>query len=296
MTALLALVLLLQETPEQAFQKVEAAVENAKSLKVLFTLSAASEVNTINRGTFCVDANSKSKLSADLRQRDGSRVPLWSEFDGTRLRAGYDARQLDVKVAAATARSNFNMYLSRLGIVGGAMIELEFLGGSQQRSGQEMTIDLKQVFAVGKLVDLGEGRNGTRILNYEFVTDFKPCPFTWAKIWYDAKTYALRRRESRWGFRGHDETIIEEYEFQGDAAASASAGGAKGSATAPAPAPTEAEQDVLFIRARLQVADEHLKKGRKQKAIDVLEDVLLSFPKHPLAPDVQRRLDAAKKA
>jgi Tfp pilus assembly protein PilF len=58
---------------------------------------------------------------------------------------------------------------------------------------------------------------------------------------------------------------------------------------------TEAEQDIRFIQARIQVAEEYLKNGRKQKAVDVLEDLILSFPKHSLIPEVKRLLEAAKK-
>jgi hypothetical protein len=291
MNVLLALALLLQESPEAAFKKIEAAVENTRSMKVLFTLSAVSEADVVNRGTFSFEGESKAKLSADLRMKNGERIPIWTEFDGKRMKSGFAGKELDFPCEGRQARNNFNMYLSRLGLFAGAIFEHGFwTGANSRKSDQTVTIDLKQMFGVANLIDLGEGRGGVRILGYEYTAAFKPCPFLSSKVWYDAKTYQIRRRESRWVFKGREEVIIEEYEYQPDGAA----GGAGKTATPATPAVSEEEQDVRFIQARLQVADEHLKNGRKQKAVDVLEDVLQSFPKSPLAPEVQRLLEAAK--
>jgi hypothetical protein len=293
MHVLLAIALLLQESPEEAFKKVEAAVEGARSVKVLFTLSAASDPGVVNRGTFSVDGDSKARMSADLKLKNGERLSIWSELDGKQLKSGLAGREIQLQVDGPAARGNFNMYLSRLGIFAGAIFEHGAWNSANGRAQkQAISIDLKQMFGVSKFTDLGEGKGGTRILSHEFSTAFKPCPFRWAKLWYDATTYRIKRREALWDFAGREESIIEEYEYEGEAA-----GGGGGKAVpAPAPVMTEAEQDIRFIQARIQVAEEHLKKGRKQKAIDVLEDVLLSFPRHALAPEVRRVLEAAKKA
>jgi len=89
---------------------------------------------------------------------------------------------------------------------------------------------------------------------------------------------------------GKEEILVEEYEIQLDE----EKGGVANGARPAGPIRSEAEQDVLFIQARLQVASEHLKKGNKQKAIDVLEDLALSFPKHALLPEIKRLLEEAK--
>ncbi len=291
MSMLLALALLLQDTPESAFKKIEAAVENARSMKLLFTLTAVSEADVVNRGTFSFEGESKAKVSADLRMKNGERIPIWTEFDGKRMKSGFAGKELDFPCEGRLARNNFNMYLSRLGLFAGAIFEHGFWSGANSRKpDQTVTIDLKQMFGVAKLLDLGEGRGGVRILGYEYTAAFKPCPFLSSKVWYDATSYQIRARESRWEFKGREEVIVEEYEYQADGAA----GGAGKTATPAPPAVSEAEQDVRFIQARLQVADEHLKNGRKQKSIDVLEDVILSFPKHALIPEVKRLLEAAK--
>jgi hypothetical protein len=291
MNVLLALALLLQETPEAAFKKIEAGVENARSMKVLFTLTAASEADVVNRGSFSFEGESKATLAADLKMKTGERVVISTEFDGKRIRSAFGGHEVSLACDGRAARSNFNMYMSRLGLFAGAVFEHGFwTGANSRRPDSPVTIDLKQMFGVAKLVDLGEGKAGTRVIGYEYAAAFKPNPFLSSKVWYDLRTYQIRRRESRWELKGREELIIEEYEYQADGAA-----GAGGKTPTPAaPALSEAEQDVRFIQARLQVANEHLKNGRKQKAIDVLEDVILSFPKHALIPEVQRLLEAAK--
>ncbi|HLY74228.1 MAG TPA: hypothetical protein VKU80_08930, partial [Planctomycetota bacterium] len=85
--------------------------------------------------------------------------------------------------------------------------------------------------------------------------------------------------------------LIEEYEVQLDEEKGSVASAGKGST----PAPSEAEQEVLFIQSRLQVAAQHLRNGNKHKAIDVLEDLTLSYPKHPLQAEIKRLLEEAKK-
>jgi TolA-binding protein len=43
------------------------------------------------------------------------------------------------------------------------------------------------------------------------------------------------------------------------------------------------------------VAESHLKSGKKDKAIEALEDVIQTYPKHSLVPEAQRMLEDAKK-
>ncbi|HLY12611.1 MAG TPA: hypothetical protein VKW04_25125 [Planctomycetota bacterium] len=292
MHAVLALVLLLQESPETAFGKVESSIEKAKSVRVLYTITPSSEPDNPSRGTMSFQGDSTMKLSADLRSPDGTRIALWTEFDKGKIRSSVAGHLVELSGEGRQVRQNFNVYLSRLGVCAGAMFEHGFWTGAS-KGGTGISIDLKQMFSVTNFAAIGEGKNGSRILSYGFSSAFKPMPFVWAKIWYDPATYRLLRREELWSYQGKEEVLVEEYEIQLD--------GDKGAApgvkapTAPAAPRTEAEQDVLFIQAKLQVAQEHLRNGKKAKAIDVLEDLVLSFPKHPLLPEIRRQLEEAKK-
>lgn len=290
MNLLLACALLLQETPEAAFKKIEAAIDRSKSVRVLYTLMPAAEPQNLSRGTMTLDGESKAKMSADLRSGGTTRVAIFTEFEGGKVKSSIAGHAVEVNGDGKAVRQNFNVYLSRLGIFAGAMFEHGFWSGAS-RSSKTVSVDLRQMFPLSEFVAVGEGPNGSKILSYTFTPVFKPMPFTWAKIWYDPRTYRLLRREQAWIKEGgKEEILVEEYEIQLDEEKGGTAGGGKTST----PARSEAEQDVLFIQARLQVANEHLKKGNKQKAIDVLEDLALSFPKHALLPDIQRLLEEAK--
>jgi len=65
------------------------------------------------------------------------------------------------------------------------------------------------------------------------------------------------------------------------------------------PAPEEKlSDDVIerkFIWARVAVAQDTLKRGDKKKALDILEDVLKSYPKHKDTEDVRKVLEEMKK-
>ena len=50
-----------------------------------------------------------------------------------------------------------------------------------------------------------------------------------------------------------------------------------------------------FIWARVAVAQETLKQGSKPKAIEILEDVLKSYPKHKDTEEVRKILEAMRK-
>jgi TolA-binding protein len=43
------------------------------------------------------------------------------------------------------------------------------------------------------------------------------------------------------------------------------------------------------------VAETHLSAGRKDKAAEILEEIIKTYPKHPNIPDARRLLDQAKK-
>jgi hypothetical protein len=55
------------------------------------------------------------------------------------------------------------------------------------------------------------------------------------------------------------------------------------------------ELERKFIQARVGIALETLKKGRKDKAIEILEDVVKSYPKHVETPAVKKMLEDLKK-
>jgi len=290
MNLLLACALLLQETPETAFRKIEAAIDRSKSVRVLYTLMPAAEPENLSRGTLTLEGDTKAKMSADLRSAGSTRVAIFTEFESGKIKSSIAGHSVEVSGDGKTVRQNFNAYLSRLGIFSGAMFEHGFWTGASQGP-KAVSIDLKQMFPLTDFVAVGEGANGSRILSYSFSPVFKPMPFTWAKIWYDPRSYRLLRREQAWNNgAGKDEILVEEYEIQLDEEKGGPGNGGK----TPATPRSEAEQDVLFIQARIQVADEHLKKGNKQKAIDVLEDLALSFPKHALLPEIRRLLEEAK--
>ena len=68
------------------------------------------------------------------------------------------------------------------------------------------------------------------------------------------------------------------------------------SAKAPAEEPLSNDQvERQFILARMAVAQDLAKAGKKDKAIEILEDLLQSYPKHVLTKDVRRQLDDLRK-
>jgi hypothetical protein len=74
---------------------------------------------------------------------------------------------------------------------------------------------------------------------------------------------------------------------------------APSASSVPLPPPKEQlsddEIDRKFIQARMAVAADLAKRGMKAKAIDVLEDVIQSYPKHVLTKDVKAMLEQIKK-
>lgn len=58
---------------------------------------------------------------------------------------------------------------------------------------------------------------------------------------------------------------------------------------------SDEELAIRFIRNRIEVAKEHVRSGRNDKAIDILEDVILSYPKHPETDSARLLLRFLKK-
>lgn len=293
MNLLLAVALLLDDSPQEAFNRIEAAIEGAKSVRVMFTLLHEGTPEELSRGTFTMEEDKKLRLAADLRMKGGGRLAFWSQYENQHIKAAIGTRPVEAQVDGKSARANFNVYLSRLGLFTGGIVDYEMWA----RGGAEpVKLDLKQLFGVTNFKEAGTGAGGTKVLSYEFNSAIKPVPFQWAKIWYDPRTYRLTRREVRWIYERQEDTIVEEYEVEIDGGKPAASVGPDRAAPGPAgPPKTEAEQDLLFIQAKIQIAREHLKNGNSKKAVDVLEDLLLSFPKHALAPEIRRLLDEAKK-
>ena len=284
MSLLAVLVLLLQETPQETFNRIESAIEESKTVRVMFTLMPSGSPEELSRGTFTMEGSEKLRLAADLRMKDGNRIAFWSQYENQRIKSSIGPLNAEAAIDGKTARANFNVYLSRLGLFTGGIINHEVWS-----RGAGAKIDLKQLFGIINVAAAGNGAGGTKVLTYEFKSAVNPIPFQGARLWYDPRTHLPTRREVRWTYKDKQETIVEEYEIQGD--------GDKPAAgkTPTGPPKSEAEQDVLFIQAKIQIATEHLKNGNKPKAVDVLEDLLLSFPKHALAPDIKRLLEEAKK-
>jgi thioredoxin-like negative regulator of GroEL len=57
----------------------------------------------------------------------------------------------------------------------------------------------------------------------------------------------------------------------------------------------DADLEPMFIKAKLSVAEHHIRLGKKEKAIEVLEEVIKTYPKSPLIPEAQRLLEVARK-
>ncbi|HLY73568.1 MAG TPA: hypothetical protein VKU80_05570, partial [Planctomycetota bacterium] len=182
MNTLFALVLLFQqESAETAFKKIEAGIERANNIRVLFTVTPASLPGNLRRGTMTVEGEAKARLSADLRIENGTRISVWTEFENARIRSSVADHLVELKAEGRLVRQNFDVYLSRLGIFAGALFEHGFWSGSS-RGPLNASDDLKQMFPLTDFAAAGDGSNGSKILKYSFSPVLKPMPFTWAKI------------------------------------------------------------------------------------------------------------------
>jgi len=289
MTALFVLLAALtQETAEDAFKKVESAIESAKTVRVSFTIDAANETSLPGKGDLVFEDGGRARISGVLRSRDGEAVKFVEESDGKKVLSNIEILRAEAAYDPKYGRSNHNTYLSRLGIFLGVFA----MHGVHSRAGPGFTLDLKQLFQV-KNVKFGESRRGMTGLTYELKAAFEPMPIDLVKIWYDPNTYKIVRREYKIRHRQREETIIEEYtDVQLDDGKAAAAPKDK---PAPAPPVSDAEMENLFFRSKLTVAEAHLKAGRKGQAAEILEEIIKTYPKHPNIPDARRLLDEAKK-
>lgn len=293
MNALVAVLLLAlpQETAEDAFRKVEAAIEGARTIRVAFTIDAANKDAVPGKGSLSIEEGGRIRLDGALKSKNGERIAFSEESDGKRIRSVIESHQAEAPYDQKNGRGNYNMYLSRIGVFLGVFAMHGFYTGAARR---ELTysLDLKQIFQV-KNVKFGETRKGMTGLSYDLKSAVEPMPIDQVRLWYDPNTYKISRREYRIRHRNVEETIIEDYlEIQfGDEKAVAT----PKEKPAPAPPVSDAEMENLFFRAKLTVAESHLKAGRKDKAAEILDEIIKTYPKHPNLPDARRLLDEAKK-
>jgi len=293
--ALLASLLLLavegQETPDEAFKKIEAAIEAAKTVKVEFTIDGAAKDASPGKGSLSIEENGRVKLSVELRSKEKRTLVLDVTCDGQKIVSSFDQSRVDIPFDPKLSRSNFNMYLSRLGIFSGSLFQHGFSSGAA-RARDPILMDLKQLFQVQNVRASGDGKNGTKILTYDLKAAFEPMPLDQAKIWYDPKTYKIVRREYRLKNKNMSEVVYEDYDDLrfGDEKPVAAR-----EKPAPAPPVSDAEMDNLFFKAKLDVAGIHLKAGKKDKAAEILEELLKTYPRHPQIGEAQRLLEEAKK-
>jgi hypothetical protein len=62
------------------------------------------------------------------------------------------------------------------------------------------------------------------------------------------------------------------------------------------PVYSDAELDARFVRGRIDVAKEHVRSGRPEKAIEILEDVVRSYPSHPESEPAKLLLKLLRKS
>lgn len=297
MNVLLASLLLAvpQETPEQAFRKIEARIEAAKSWRVTFKIDSLDKKDIPGFGSFFLEESGRMRLKVAGNDSKGKEYSILVESDGTTIKSSFKGRaftgvgdSFESRIEPRLQRTNFNMYLSRLGCFMGGALDAGVRAGAKKRK-VDGAVDLKSLIEVRDVKDLGSGRNDTRILKYSFKSEFQPLPMQEARIWYDPKTYRMTRREMDIKLADGDETIIEiydEFEFdRGDAPPKPAA----------EPAMPDAELAALFWQAKFQVAEAHLKAGRKDKAAEIFEELIKTYPKHPNIPDARRLLEEAKK-
>lgn len=278
-----------QETPEDAFKKVEAAIEGARTLRVTFTIDAANADALPGKGSFSIGEGGRVSLSVGLKSRDGRQINVSEECDGSRIVSSFEGNRVEGLYQPKHGRSNYNVYLSRIGIFLGLFAMHGFRAESARRDGSAWSVDLKQIFQVAN-VKWGEGRKGMSGLVYELKSAIEPMPVDQVKIWYDPNSYKIARREYRVKGKGLEETIIEDYlnvQLGDDKAAE--------KAATPAAPVSDAEMDNLFFKAKLQVAETQLRSGNKAKAAELIEDLIKTYPQHAQIGDAKRLLDEAKK-
>lgn len=292
MNALLALALLLQETPDDVFKKIETQIENARVVKVEFSIDAADKDAVPGRGFMSLEEGGRMKLSVELKSKTSASLLMTTDCDGQKIVSAIEQHRIEVPYDPKLGRSNFNMYLTRLGIFTGSIFQHGFWVGAS-RGKQTVQLDLKQILQVQNVQFAGEGKNGTKILTYDFKSAFEPMPLEKAKIWYDPKTCTLVRREYQLRDKKFGATFYEEYS-DWNFGEEKTATGEKPKPPPPPPIP-DSELDTLFFKAKLQVAESHLRAGKKDKAAEVLEDAIKTYPKHSLVAEARRLLEDARK-
>jgi hypothetical protein len=291
MNALFALAILVaQETPEEIFGKIEAAIEGAKKLRVTFTIDAANDEAVPGNGSLSIEEGNLVNLKATLKSKSGERITLSEECDGKKISSSVDNHRVEALYDEKNGRSNYNIYLSRIGFFTGMFAMHGFWSGAG-RGREAYSLDLKQIFQV-KNVRTAQSRKGMLGLTYELKSAIEPMPIDLVKIWYDPNNYKIARREYRVKGKGVEETIIENYiDVQlGDEKAA----GVKEKPPPPPPV-TDAEMENLFFKAKLQVAESHLRAGKKDKAAEILEEIIKTYPKHAQIADARRLLEEARK-
>jgi outer membrane lipoprotein-sorting protein len=291
MTALLASLLLAvsQETAEDAFNKVEAAIESARTVRVTFTIDAASDEALPGSGSLSIEEDGRVKLQATLRTRNADGLTFSEECDGKKIVSIIKTMRAEGVYDPKNGRSNYNVYLSRVGIFLGTFAMHGFYSKSSRRP-EMYSLDLKQVFQV-KNLKFGESRKGMTGLVYDLKSAIEPMPIDQFKLWYDPNNFKIARREYRVKNQGVEVTVIEDY-------LDVQMGSGKPAAAPeqPAAAPvSDAEMENLFFKAKMTAAETHLQAGRKDKAAEILEEIITSYPKHPKIPDARRLLEQAKR-
>jgi len=270
-----------------AFNKVEAAIEAAPTIRVTFTIDAGNEESLPGKGTLSLEEGGRVRLEGVLRSKNGERVEFSEESDGKKILSAIGPLRSE-GLYGKNSRSNYNVYLSRIGVFLGAFAMHGVYARSAGRA-EGLSLDLKQIFQI-RNVKFGESRKGMTGLVYELKSAVEPMPIDQVKIWYDPNNFKIARREYRVKTKGKEETLIEDY-------LDVQLGGEKGVATPkepPAPV-SDAEMDNLFFKAKMTVAESHLKAGRKAQAVEILEEIIKAYPKHPGIPDARRHLEEAKK-
>ncbi|MBI3855256.1 MAG: hypothetical protein HY293_06160, partial [Planctomycetes bacterium] len=267
-------------------------IEGAKTIRVTFTIDAAAEDAVPGQGSLTIEEGGLVKLNATLKSKSGQRISLAEESDGKRVLSSVNNQGVEGIFDAKNGRSNYNVYLSRIGIFTGMFAMHGFRAVAAGRD-PSASIDLKQIFQVQN-VKVGQSRKGMQGLTYELKSAIEPMPIDLVKIWYDPTTFRIARREYKVKGRGLEETIYEDYldvQFDGGKGAAAAP---KDKPAPPAPIP-DAEVENLFFKAKLQVAESHLRAGKKDKAAEILEEIIKTYPKHPQIGDARRLLEDAKK-
>jgi hypothetical protein len=108
MNVLLALVLALQETTEEAFRKIEAVIEGARTVRVKFSMGIKADVIKPTRSSFAIEEGNRFTLDSGFRSAvDMFRISASS--DGKVRRSTLGQHSVEAEVNPQFFRSNLNM-------------------------------------------------------------------------------------------------------------------------------------------------------------------------------------------